>query len=53
MFTKIFGIVCFIAGILMILFFPEIKEYQPEEIGFAGILVGFGLIALGIYFLKI
>jgi hypothetical protein len=52
MMNKIFGAISFFLGLLMILFFPDIRDYQPEAIGFAGIAIGFGLIALGIYLLK-
>ncbi|MEM5773067.1 MAG: hypothetical protein QXL86_02460 [Candidatus Aenigmatarchaeota archaeon] len=52
MLNKILGAACLLGGILMVLFFPEIRDYQPEEIGFTGVVIGFGLIALGIYLLK-
>jgi len=52
MMNKIFGTISFFAGLLMVFFFPDIADYQPETIGFTGIVVGFGLIALGIYLLK-
>jgi len=41
-----------LGGILMVMFFPEIIDYQPEKIGVGGVVIGFGLIAFGIYLLK-
>jgi hypothetical protein len=52
MMNKIFGAISFLLGLLMILFFPDIRDYQPEAISFTGVVIGFGLIALGIYLLK-
>jgi hypothetical protein len=52
MMNKIFGAISFFVGLLIVLFFPDIREYQPEEISFTGVVIGFGLIALGIYLLK-
>jgi hypothetical protein len=52
MLNKIFGAISFLLGILLVIFFPDIIDYQPEEIGVTGIFIGFGLIAFGIYLLK-
>lgn len=52
MLNKIFGAASFLLGVLILIFFPDIKDYQPDEIGVAGIVIGFALIALGIYLLK-
>lgn len=52
MLRKIFGLISFISGILIIFFFPEIQDYQPEAIGVTGIIIGFGLVSIGIYLLK-
>ncbi|MEM5869782.1 MAG: hypothetical protein QXR09_01295 [Candidatus Aenigmatarchaeota archaeon] len=52
MLNKILGAVCLLGGILTVMFFPEIKDYQPEQISFTGVILGFGLIAVGIYLLK-
>jgi hypothetical protein len=32
--------------------FPSIREYQPEEIARAGVLIGIILIGVGLYLLK-
>jgi hypothetical protein len=50
--NKIFGAISFFVGLLMVLFFPDITDYQPEAISFTGVVIGFGLIAFGIYLLK-
>ncbi|MEM5879236.1 MAG: hypothetical protein QXU74_01960 [Candidatus Aenigmatarchaeota archaeon] len=52
MLNKIFGVISFLLGLLVLIFFPDIKDYQPDQIGIAGIIIGFGLIAFGIYLLK-
>lgn len=52
MWNKIFGILSFVSGILMVIFFPDIVRYQPEKIGATGVFIGFALIALGLYLLK-
>jgi hypothetical protein len=52
MIEKIAGAISFLLGILILIFFPDITKYQPESMATAGIIVGFGLIALGIYLLK-
>ncbi|MEM5829827.1 MAG: hypothetical protein QW040_03835 [Candidatus Aenigmatarchaeota archaeon] len=52
MLNKILGAICFLGGILMLIFFPDIQDYQPEKMGFTGIVIAFGLIVFGLYLLK-
>lgn len=51
--TKIFGLASSIAGILLIISFPSITDYMPEDFARAGIFIGIILLALGIYLLKV
>jgi hypothetical protein len=52
MIKKIFGVVSLILGFLIIVGFPGIREYQPEEMARAGVAIGIILIGVGLYLLK-
>jgi hypothetical protein len=49
--TKLLAIGSIILGFLIVAKFPSHKEYQPEKLSYAGVLVGLILMILGIYFL--
>lgn len=52
MVKQIIGAVSFFVGLLIVIGFPWIKDYQPEEMAKAGIVIGIALIAIGIYLMK-
>jgi hypothetical protein len=52
MLNKIGGAISFLLGVLILIFFPDILDYQDEKIATTGVIIAFGLIALGIYLLK-
>lgn len=56
MVSKIIGGAIFILGLLITVGFPNIKGpiggYQPESMGWAGILFGLFLMGIGLYILK-
>jgi hypothetical protein len=52
MIKKIFGAVSLVLGFLIIVGFPSIREYQPEAMSRAGVLIGIILIGIGLYLLK-
>jgi hypothetical protein len=52
MMNKALGAISFLLGLLFVIFFPDITDYQPEALATTGILIGFGLIAFGLYLLK-
>ncbi len=52
MIKKIVGVVSFIFGLLIIIKFPWISDYQTEKLGNAGILLGLLLIMIGLYLMK-
>jgi len=51
MLEKIFGVISFLLGVLIVILFPDMTRYQPASIAAAGVIVGFGLIAFGVYLL--
>lgn len=52
MIKKILGAISFFTGLLIIIGFPWIRDYQPEEMARAGILIGVILVAIGLYLMK-
>jgi len=48
---KIFGGMIFFLGLLISIFFPYVihKDFQPEALGNAGILLGIIMIGVGLY----
>ena len=52
MLQKIFGGISFLIGVLMVIFFPDMLRYQPGSMAAGGVVIGFGLIAAGIYLMK-
>jgi len=52
MLNKILGAGSFLLGLLIVICFPGIPRYQPEEMGRAGIIVGLVLIIAGLYLMK-
>jgi len=52
MLRKAIGAVSFFAGLLLIIAFPWIREYQEEKFSRAGVLLGIALVALGLYLMK-
>jgi hypothetical protein len=52
MIKKIAGAVSLILGFLIIVNFPSIRDYQPEEIARTGVVIGIILVGIGLYLLK-
>jgi len=52
MWEKILGGISFLLGLLILIFFPDMLDYQSPGMGTAGAVVGLGLLVLGIYLLK-
>ncbi|MCS7105824.1 MAG: hypothetical protein NZ942_00705 [Candidatus Aenigmarchaeota archaeon] len=50
---QIIGAGCFVFGLLILISFPYIEKYQPEEMTKAGILIGILLMILGIILMKV
>lgn len=48
---KLFGIVMSGLGLFMLIGFPDIMEYQREDMSRAGIFIGLFMLVIGIYFL--
>lgn len=48
---KVAGGVIFFFGLLISVFFPYVmhKDFQPEELGNAGILIGIIMMGIGLY----
>jgi len=49
---KIVGICLTLLGLSMIIFFPMIDKYQPEEIARGVALIGIILMGIGIFLMK-
>jgi Co/Zn/Cd efflux system component len=49
---KIIGMGMIILGLSMIIFFPMIDKYQPEEMSKAVAIIGIILTGIGIFLLK-
>jgi hypothetical protein len=52
MIRQILGAISFFVGLLIVIGFPFIRDYQPEALGRAGILIGIILIGIGIYLMR-
>jgi len=53
MLYKIIGGICFVIGLMIVIGFPWIMQYQFEAMAKTGILVGLVLMAVGFYLMKI
>lgn len=49
---KVIGAISLILGFLIVIKFPSIRDYQPEELAKTGVLIGIILIGIGLYLLK-
>jgi hypothetical protein len=49
---KIIGIFCVIVGLSMVIFFPFLDKYQPEEMAKFVTIIGIILTGIGIFLLK-
>jgi hypothetical protein len=47
MIGKAIGILLALAGLLMLKFFPDISDYQPEAFSKSGIMIAIALILIG------
>lgn len=47
--TKIVGGAVFAVGLLIVILFPSMRDYQPERFALTGILFGVALMGIGIY----
>ena len=53
MITKIAGAASFAIGLLIVIGFPWVSQYQEEKLARAGVLLGLFLIAVGLFLMKI
>jgi len=53
MVTKIIGAGSFLLGLLIVIGFPWVSQYQPEKMARGGVLIGILLIVIGIFLMKI
>ncbi|MGC8993498.1 MAG: hypothetical protein ACP5JK_01855 [Candidatus Aenigmatarchaeota archaeon] len=51
MFNKILGFGFLLTGLWLVIFFPFLDKYQPEEMSKSVALIGIVLIGIGLYFL--
>jgi ABC-type Fe3+-siderophore transport system permease subunit len=51
LFTKFIGGIIFTLGLIITIYFPSSREFQPERLGLTGILFGFALMGAGIFLL--
>ncbi|MEM5794072.1 MAG: hypothetical protein QXS48_02545 [Candidatus Aenigmatarchaeota archaeon] len=51
--NQIIGAGCFVFGLLIIISFPYIEKYQPEEMTKAGIFIGILLMVIGLILMKV
>jgi uncharacterized protein YybS (DUF2232 family) len=49
---KILGIVLILVGLSLIIFFPFLDKYQPEDMAKAVTIIGIILTGIGIFLLK-
>jgi len=47
LFTKFIGGIVFVIGLLFVILFPHIRDYQPDRMSLTGVLFGFLLMAIG------
>lgn len=52
MIRQLLGAVSFFIGLLIVIGFPFMKDYQPESMGRAGVVLGIALVGIGIYLMK-
>lgn len=48
LFTKIIGGILFVIGLLIVIMFPSMRDYQPDRFAATGILFGMALMGVGI-----
>ena len=46
--SKIAGGIVFAIGLLVVILFPSMRDYQPDRFALTGILFGFGMMGVGI-----
>jgi quinol-cytochrome oxidoreductase complex cytochrome b subunit len=49
---KIAGVFCVLIGVSLIIFFPFLDKYQPEEMAKSAAIIGIILTGIGIFLLK-
>ena len=49
---KVIGVASILLGLSMIIFFPIVREYQPEEMAKVATIIGIILVGIGIFLLK-
>jgi len=49
--TKVIGGILFVIGLLFVILFPSMRDYQPDRFAFTGIVFGFILMAVGVLLL--
>lgn len=47
LFSKFVGGIVFAVGLLIVILFPSIRDYQPDRLASTGILFGFAMMAAG------
>ena len=53
MLNKVIGGICFVVGLMIVIGFPWISQYQFEALAKTGIIIGLILMAVGFYLMKI
>ena len=48
LFTKIIGGILVAVGLLIVILFPSMRDYQPDKFALTGILFGFALMGTGV-----
>ncbi len=49
LFIKLFGLLLFLAGLFIVIYFPGSTDYQPSGMTTAGLFIGFVLLMAGFY----
>ena len=52
LFTKFVGGVLFAIGLLIVILFPSMRDYQPDRFAFTGIIFGFALMGAGVLLIR-
>jgi uncharacterized membrane protein len=50
--TKIIGGIIFAVGLLFVILFPSMRDYQPDRFALTGVIFGVVLMAIGFVLVK-
>jgi len=45
--SKIIGGIVFVVGLLIVILFPSMRDYQPDRMGQTGVIFGFAMMGVG------